>query len=384
MVLTRLVRVQLVVFAVLAVLSTAVVAQNYLGLSDALGIGRYRIRAEFTDAQGLFAGAPVTFRGVQVGKITGLELRATDAVATLDLETRTRIPQASRAEIRAVSAIGETYLDLVPERSTEPWLAEGEVIPISRTAGLSSSAVLLESANRLLATLPAERVNEVLGELNTAFAGSGHNLQILLGAASLLVHDASANVDPTRRLLAGLPQALNTQRQVAPQLRSGIAALSGVTGQLEASDPDIRRILDEGTPFVEQVLGLEHQLKPFLPILLGNLVSTGQVVRTYLPGLEQVLVLAPAEVAALQSVLVPYAGRGQAGVVLTLNINDPPICREGYEQPGDVYCKVAANDPRVVRGARNTPCLNAPPRRAATPAQCVDPKEPAWQRLLLK
>jgi phospholipid/cholesterol/gamma-HCH transport system substrate-binding protein len=34
------------------------------------------------------------------------------------------------------------------------------------------------------------------------------------------------------------------------------------------------------------------------------------------------------------------------------------------------YCKVAHDDPRVVRGARNFPCPNSPTRRSATAAGC--------------
>jgi phospholipid/cholesterol/gamma-HCH transport system substrate-binding protein len=39
--------------------------------------------------------------------------------------------------------------------------------------------------------------------------------------------------------------------------------------------------------------------------------------------------------------------------------------------PTDLYCKAVPSDPRVVRGARNTPCLNAPGRRGASPSDCL-------------
>jgi phospholipid/cholesterol/gamma-HCH transport system substrate-binding protein len=70
-----------------------------------------------------------------------------------------------------------------------------------------------------------------------------------------------------------------------------------------------------------------------------------------------------------------------------LNINLPPPCSTGYlpaqqqrtaahmDTPdlpeGDLYCRVPQDSTLVgVRGARNTPCLNAPGKRAPTAAMC--------------
>jgi phospholipid/cholesterol/gamma-HCH transport system substrate-binding protein len=36
-----------------------------------------------------------------------------------------------------------------------------------------------------------------------------------------------------------------------------------------------------------------------------------------------------------------------------------------------------------VRGARNTPCLDVPGQRGASPEQCRE-QEPTWQKLLVK
>ena len=41
--------------------------------------------------------------------------------------------------------------------------------------------------------------------------------------------------------------------------------------------------------------------------------------------------------------------------------------------PTDMYCKVAQNDPTVVRGARNYPCQEFPGKRAPTVQLCRDP-----------
>ena len=130
--------------------------------------------------------------------------------------------------------------------------------------------------------------------------------------------------------------------------------------------------------------------------MYSTAAATGQVVRTYLSGVEQFLSDYPATVAIIQNMLLRHDGAIAA--TLRLNINDPPPCTTGFlpnpqrrdpsdttdiAAPGDLYCKVAPADPRVVRGARNTPCLNAPGQRGASPEQCEE-QEPAWQKLLVK
>jgi phospholipid/cholesterol/gamma-HCH transport system substrate-binding protein len=71
-----------------------------------------------------------------------------------------------------------------------------------------------------------------------------------------------------------------------------------------------------------------------------------------------------------------------------ISINDPPPCNTGFlpptmmrtpgdttlrDLPTDLYCKVAQNDPMVVRGARNYPCQEFPGKRAPTIQLCRDP-----------
>lgn len=38
--------------------------------------------------------------------------------------------------------------------------------------------------------------------------------------------------------------------------------------------------------------------------------------------------------------------------------------------PTDSWCKIGKDDPRIVCGARNLPCPNAPGRRGATAKEC--------------
>jgi phospholipid/cholesterol/gamma-HCH transport system substrate-binding protein len=149
-------------------------------------------------------------------------------------------------------------------------------------------------------------------------------------------------------------------------------------------------VIKQGGPAADEVRATFDRLQPTLPILLSNLVSLGQVAVTYQPAVEQLLVLLPQAAADVQAVGVPnlntkqpYKGRFLS---FNLNVNLPPACTTGFlpiqqqrgmtfedypDRPeGDLYCRVPQDSMLNVRGARNTPCITRPGKRAPTVKMC--------------
>ena len=164
-----------------------------------------------------------------------------------------------------------------------------------------------------------------------------------------------------------------------------------MTQQVAQNDPQVRAILQQGPGFAQEVSGLLTQVKPTLPVLLANLTTLGQILVTYNPSLEQLLVMLPAVVAAQQSFGIPKnnsTGLPQAGD-FAFTISDPPSCTVGFlppsqwrnpadittiDTPDGLYCKLPQDSPLAVRGARNYPCMGHPGKRAPTVELCDDPK----------
>ena len=67
--LDRLTRVQLAIFAVVTVITVVIMAIFYLRLPAAMGIGTYQVTANFVAGGGLYKNANVTYRGVAVGRV---------------------------------------------------------------------------------------------------------------------------------------------------------------------------------------------------------------------------------------------------------------------------------------------------------------------------
>ncbi|MDG3011518.1 MCE family protein [Rhodococcus sp. D2-41] len=390
MMLTRFVRIQLAIFLVLTIIGVSVMALSYVHLPALFGVGRYEVTVQMPQAGGLYKYANVAYRGNNVGKVTAVDLTDKGVDAKLSINSDVHIPKDTLVQIRSVSAIGEQYVEFLPKTDSKPYLKDGSVIPQSAVQMPDAIGPILDQANALLASVPKDQLNTVIDESFLAFNGAGPDLHKLIESTHAFVDEATKSADPTKTLLAQLGPLLNTQEVSSDAIRQWTKNLASVTGQLRKSDPDIRSLIEKSPAAMQQATQLMQDIKPTLPILLSNLISVGQVGVTYNASIQQLLVVYPALTAALQT-LVQYSATHDNMLPLDfhLELNAPPACTTGYlpadqrrspsdlsvpNTPDGLYCKAPQNDPSVVRGARNLPCMDHPGKRAATPAECDDPR----------
>ena len=112
--LDRTARIQLLIFAVVTVLTVGAISVFYLRVPARLGVGAYEITANFVAGGGLYENANVTFRGVQAGRVEAVKLTDDGVAAHMRLNSDIKIPANSTATVKSVSAIGEQYVDFVP------------------------------------------------------------------------------------------------------------------------------------------------------------------------------------------------------------------------------------------------------------------------------
>lgn len=364
--LSRFVRIQLAVFLVIAIVGITYTGINYIGLSRIFGYGYYTVVAKFSDSGGIFPNAEVTYRGVAVGRVEELRLTPSGVAVDMQIESDVRIPATKvRAEVHNRSAVGEQYVDLIPQGRGGPYLDHGSVIPNSRTDIPTRVRTLLSNLDQLVESVPQDDLTTVIDELHKAFAGAGPDLRRLLDSGDTLLTKAQANLPETRRLIEDGETVLRTQVESGEAIQSFAEDLASLTEQLRQSDTDLRQTLEHGTGAAVQLTDLVNRLDSTLPMLLSNLITTGQVIKARLAGVEQILVAYPIVVSASYTVA---PGDGTAHFGLVPNINAPPPCTDGYEEterryPQNVSDTPAANnahcaDPNpdiAVRGARHVP-----------------------------
>lgn len=385
MMLSKFVRAQLIIFSILTVIGVVAMATIYVQFPAMLGIGRYDVTAKLASTGGLYPHANVAYRGTNVGKVEEVRLTPNGVDAKLSIDSDYKIPTDLEAWVKSVSAVGEQYVDLIPNTDDGPNLADGDVIPVERTKLPQDVGPMLDQADRLLAGVADTRLQTVIDEAFNAFNGSGPDLQKLLDSARLFIQEANANVDQTKTLIDQIGPLLDTQNQSSDDIRAWTQNLARFTDQLRASDPQLRSILDRGPGVAQQANQLFQDLRPTLPLLLANLVSVGQVGVTYHAGIEQLLVLYPPITASLLTAATNGPRDQGALVDFQIQFNDPAACTTGFlpvdqrrsgkdisvvDTPNNLFCKVPQDSPIAVRGARNSPCMEVPGKRAATPEEC--------------
>lgn len=101
---------------------------NTANVSSSIDNG-YKIIAEFTGTGGLSIGDSVQISGVDIGKVSGIELDSESyrAKVTMEVDNRIKLPIDSSALISSVSLLGGKYLELQPG-SDEEYMTEGSRI----------------------------------------------------------------------------------------------------------------------------------------------------------------------------------------------------------------------------------------------------------------
>ncbi|MCH9668644.1 MAG: MCE family protein [Actinomycetia bacterium] len=386
---TRFIRIQLIVFVIVGMAGVLVMFFGYMRVPTLLGIGRLIVTVELPASGGLYHFSNVTYRGVQMGRVTAVRLTETGAEATLSLDRSPKIPADLEAAVRSVSAVGEQYVDLLPRTDSGPYLENGARIPMSDTSIPQPVGPMLDQLSALVQSLPKDRIPDLLDETFLALDGAGPDFGSLLDSLATLSEDADGVSDQMRTLVDDGGPLLESQAETTEAIRTWARSLSGITGQLVQNDPQIRALLQNGPGFAQEVGQLLDQVKPTLPILLANLTTVSQLFVTYNPALEQLLVLFPAVIAVNQSVSPPSNPTGIPSGDFALTVADPPACTVGFlppsqwrspedetsiDTPDGLYCKLPQDSPMNVRGARNYPCMAHPGKRAPTVELCNDPR----------
>jgi phospholipid/cholesterol/gamma-HCH transport system substrate-binding protein len=395
--LSRFVRIQLVIFTIASVIGVLVMVFAYMQVPTLLGVGKITVKLELPASGGLYRFSNVTYRGVQVGKVTEMDVSRNQATATLTLDTSPKIPADLVAEVRSVSAIGEQYVELLPRTDSPPYLQDGSVISMRDTKIPQQVSPMLDEVSTLINSIPKDKLSGLVDESFNAFNESGYDLGSLIDSSSTIAGDLNRVADRSTTLIEDSGPLLDSQAQTTEALRLWAQSLAGITGQMVDNDPEVRTLLQQGPDAADEVSRLLTQIKPTLPILLANLTTFGQVALTYRPSLEQVLVLLPPFVANVQSSAPENNPTGIPLGDFRISIADPNPCTVGFlppshwrspadlttiDTPDGIYCKLPQDSPVVVRGARNAPCMGVPGKRAPTVQQCYSdkPYEPLAMR----
>lgn len=360
---TRGIRIRIAAFLVLSAVGIVYITASYLGFVDkVLGRG-LTVHATLPTSGGLYEGSSVTYRGVQIGKVS--KMTATPDGVTLDLalEEGTELPTDSPMYVHNLSAIGEQYLDFEPPDDKPPYAEQGDTLKGNADSLPVDEGDLLIELNRFVGSVDKENLQTVVRELGTMFEGTGEPLQRLLDNGSTFIDEASAHTAETRALLDDGLTVLQTQEGEGENIRAFAHDLALITESLKQSDADLRATVSDTPGAARELDKLLTDLEPTLPVFLANATSVSQVGLVHLAGLEQLLVVYPRVIAGGFTGTTPD---GYGHVNLQYDNTVQP-CTEGYKphhdwrppsdlSDGPIYpAKCTAGPPYVQRGTPYAP-----------------------------
>ncbi|MDQ6688345.1 MAG: MCE family protein [Actinomycetota bacterium] len=359
---------QLLAFVILTLVGVSFVGARYARLDKLFYATSYNVNAHFAQSGGIFTGAEVTYRGVQVGQVSNMLLTRDGVDVVLEINKgQSHIPADTMALVANKSAVGEQYVELDPNTNKGPFLRNGSVIDTKFTRTPVSTVELLTNLDNLVNSVPRGDLRTVVSEFGAGFKGAGPTLGRIIDTSGSFIQTANQNFDVTTALIRDSRTVLQTQVDKASAIRSFARDLSLFSGTLAAHDQDLRTLIDNGSATATELRTFLQQNQVQLGQLINNLVTNGEVTIKHLNGIRQILVLYPYVVAGGFTVAAKGSGGYDAHFGLILN-NNPPVCNHGYEgtdrrtpdQRGNrpMYVKAHCAEPASqsnARGAQNAP-----------------------------
>ena len=329
---TRRTKVQLLIFVMITLLGCTYVGAKYARLDRLFYDDSYEVVGHFSEAGGIYDGAEVSYRGVQVGQVDELVSTRDGVDVHMAIEKgHDDIPSDALAVVANRSALGEQYVDLQPLVDHGPFLKEGSSIAAADTRTPIATSTLLADVSKTVADVDQDALRTVVGELGLAFKDTGKDLGQMIDSSNRFLETADANFDITTSLIRDGNTVLTGQLASASAIRSFSKDLALFSGTLRGSDADIRRLIDRGSVTANVLKKFLADNGVELGDLINNLVTTGEIVVKHIDAVRMTLIAFPYAVEGGYTVAAkdPKTGLYNAhfGLVFT---STPPVCHAGY------------------------------------------------------
>ena len=333
---TRAVLVQLALFLAIAVGCGVLVLNTVFGAQPVRPLDRVVVRTP--DAGGLAPGSQVTYRGVLVGTVSAVSIDEDGQGVRLDLrvDTGRRIPAASRAMISMDSPMAIKHLDLQPAGETPPYLRDGSVIGPQQTARPLPLENLLVDFDRATGSVDSRDVSRLSGALATGLNGQGPQLRRVVDNTGALTRVLQQHEPQVTDLLG---RGLGPVGESTAELPALSASMRRLADQARSQEPALSRLVHTAPDVADEVNRLVGANQPAVGSLLGNMVTTSQVVNSRTPALAEALDAVPRGAGSLASI----AHGGVADFYLVAA--QGPVCY--YDTPRRPPTETGPRSPRL-------------------------------------
>ncbi|OBI79301.1 virulence factor Mce family protein [Mycobacterium asiaticum] len=198
--------------------------------------------AEFSNISGLRNGQFVRASGVEIGKVSKVELIDGGKRVKVNFNVDRAIPlyQSTTAQIRYLDLIGNRYLELKRGEGdgSDKIMQPGGMIPLSRTSPALDLDALIGGFKPVFRALNPDKVNTIAASLITVFQGQGGTINDILNQTAQLTSQLAERDQAIGEVIKNLNTVLDTtvrHRKDFDQTVNNLEVL--ITGLKDHADP---------------------------------------------------------------------------------------------------------------------------------------------------
>ncbi len=308
----RRVVINVVAFLALSAVLIAVLMVNIFRIQP-----RYTVVAAFPNAGGAFTGQEVTYRGVTVGRIGDMRVASEGVELDLIIDSSfDRIPRDTRARIMFKSAVGEQFVDLLPQTRQPPFLEDGDLISLDRTEVPVQQEELLRLLSAVLDGVPPEALGNLVDTLGTGLGGRGSELHRLLAAFDPVSEVLARRTAELNRINVNADRAGAAFSGTSREFVSGVGSLATVAETFASRSEDIERLLAAGASGLPDLAGLLAARKAELNTTIANLAELTRMNFEHIDSVRDTLEWLPLFLQTIIDIYDPETNRLRFGLSL--------------------------------------------------------------------
>jgi phospholipid/cholesterol/gamma-HCH transport system substrate-binding protein len=243
-----------------------------------------QLTAYFSESIGIYPGSDVRILGVRVGTVDAVQPDGHQVKVLLTVDHGVAVPADAGAAVVAASVVSDRYVQLTPAYTGGPQLANGAVIPVTRTAVPAEVDQIYAGLNKLATALGPAGVNS---------RGALSNL-IKTGAANLAGNGGYLNSMITQ--YSGLSQALGGS---AGNIAATLTNLQLFTSMLKSNDGQVRQAEQQ----LAQVTGFLSADRQQLAAAMSTLATALGQVQQFIASNRSLLTSNVNKLASITSIL---------------------------------------------------------------------------------
>ncbi|VEG37850.1 virulence factor Mce family protein [Mycolicibacterium flavescens] len=233
--------------------------------------------AIFSSASGLRSGQFVRASGVEVGKVSKVELTngGTQAKVEFDVDRSLPLFEGTTASVRYLNLIGDRYLEL-KRGDSDKRMPAGATIPIERTHPALDLDALIGGFRPVFRALDPEKVNEIAHSIITVFQGQGGTINDILDQTASLTSALADRDQAIGEVIRNLNTVLDTTVRHQSELDQTVQDFEKlITGLKNRADPVASSVADISDA-AGTVADLLADNRPLLQSTVGHLEAVQQ------------------------------------------------------------------------------------------------------------